>query len=56
MAIHGTPANRVVASRPYSNPDLDSSKGEGSSTYTTAPWLNTIKGRISGAPGQYTKA
>jgi len=56
MAIHGTPANRVVASRPYSNLDLDSGEGEGSGTYNTAPWPNTIKGRISGAPSQYTKA
>jgi len=56
MAIYSTPANRVVAFRLYSNPDLDSSKGEGSSTYNTAPRLNTIKGRISGAPSQYTKA
>jgi len=36
MAIYSTPANRVVASRPYSNPDSDSSKGEGSSTYDAA--------------------
>ena len=55
MAIYSTLANRAAASRPYSNPDLDSSKGEGSSTCNAAPWLNTIKGRISGAPGQYTK-
>jgi len=51
MAIHGTLANRAVASRPYSNPDLDGSKGEGSGTYNTAPRPNIIKGRISGAPG-----
>jgi len=51
MAIYGTPANRAVASRPYSNPDLDSGEGEGSSTCDTTPRLNTIKGRISGAPG-----
>jgi len=51
MAIYSTLANRAVASRPYSNPDLDGSKGEGSGTYNTAPWLNTIKGRISSAPG-----
>jgi len=51
MAIYSTLANRVVASRPYSNPDLNSGEGKGSSTYNTAPWLNTIKGRISGAPG-----
>jgi len=56
MAIYSTPANRAVASRLYSNLDLDSSKGKGSSTRDAAPQLNTIKGRISGAPGQYTKA
>ena len=51
MAIYSTPANRAAASRPYSNLDLNSSKGKGSSTYNAASWLNTIKGRISGAPG-----
>jgi len=56
MAIHSTLANRVVVSRPYSNLDLNGGKGEGSSTYNTAPWLNIIKGRISGTPSQYTKA
>ena len=50
MAIYSTLANRVTASRPYSNLDLDSGKGEGSSTYDTAPRPNIIKGRISGAP------
>jgi len=40
----------VVASKLYSNLDLDSSKGKGSSTYNANPELNTIKGRISGAP------
>jgi len=55
MAIYSTPANRVVASRPYFNPDLDSGEGKGSGTYDTTPQPNTIKGRISGAPGQYTK-
>jgi len=50
MAIYSTPANRAVASRPYSNLDLDSGEGEGSSTYNTTPWPNIIKGRVSGAP------
>jgi len=50
MAIYGTLANRAVASRLYSNLDLDSGEGEGSGTCNTAPQLNTIKGRISGAP------
>jgi len=50
MAIYSTLANRVVASRLYSNLDLDSGKGKSSSTYNTAPWLNIIKGCISGAP------
>jgi len=51
MAIYSTLVNRAVASRPYSNLDLDGGEGKGSSTYNTAPRLNTIKGRISGAPG-----
>jgi len=36
MAIYGTLANRAAASKAYSNLDLDSSKGEGSSTYNAA--------------------
>jgi len=50
MAIYGTLVNRAVVSRLYSNLDLDGGKGEGSGTCNAAPWLNTIKGRISGAP------
>jgi len=36
MAIYSTLANRVVASKAYSNPDLDGSKGEGSGTCDAA--------------------
>ena len=35
IAIYSTPANRTVASRVYSNLDLDGSKGKGSGTYNT---------------------
>jgi len=37
MAIYSTLANRAVASRLYSNLDLDSGEGKGSSTYNAAP-------------------
>jgi len=37
MAIYSTLVNRAAASRLYSNPDLDSSKGKGSSTCNAAP-------------------
>jgi len=36
MAIYGTLANRAVVFKAYSNPDSDSSKGEGSGTCDAA--------------------
>ena len=61
MAIHGTPVNKVVAFRLYSdeslsNLDSDNSGGEGFGTYNAAPKPNIIKVRISSAPAVYIKA
>ena len=56
MAIHDTLANKTAAFKPYPDPDLNGNKGKGSGTHDTAFWSNTIKGHISGAPAQYTKA
>ena len=50
MAIYSTPVNRVAASKAYSDPDSDSSEGEGSGTRDTALQPNTIKRRIFSAP------
>ena len=66
MAIYGTLANKAATSRLYtkeslfnqflSNPDLDNSGGEGSSTYNITFKPTSITVHTSSALNAYTKA